>query len=369
MIKNKQLNIFIDKSLHDYPVIIEAGITENIGAVMQKIFQNRSFKSFHIVTDDVVAPIYLEKFLRTLKGDCHHYIIESGEKSKNMSALNDLLNKILKDKINRQSVIIALGGGVIGDLAGFAASILMRGVSYIQIPTTLLAQVDSSVGGKTGINTDMGKNLIGSFYHPSAVFIDPLVLQTLPLRELKAGYAEVLKYSFINQPLFFKYLDENSDLFYELSTEALAEMIFQSVQTKAEIVAQDPFEKTDVRALLNFGHTFGHALETLGKYDGRLLHGEAVALGMRMAIAFSLKLGLCPQDEAEQMMKHMDKMALIKNIPFPVTADMILENMRKDKKNKNDNISLILLKGLGKAFKIDDVEPQALSIFLEEYLG
>jgi 3-dehydroquinate synthase len=369
----KTLKIEIAQAKTAYPVIIHAGMIGDIAPFIQKLTADGGFpheiKTIHVVTDDMVAPLYLDKMLAALPYRAHQYIISYGEKAKNINELNNLLNKMLENKIDRQSVVVALGGGVIGDLAGFAAGIMMRGVPYIQVPTTLLAQVDSSVGGKTGINSDFGKNMIGAFHHPKAVLIDPLVLKTLPMRELKAGYAEVLKYSFINKPLFFKYLDENVNLFYEQVSAVLTEVIAHSITAKAEIVAEDPYEMTGARALLNLGHTFGHALETLGQYDGRLLHGEAVALGMRMAIAYSLSLGLCPSDEAAAMLRHMDKAGLIKDIPFTITADMILDSMKKDKKNTDQKISLILLRGLGKAFKANDVDPQSLYLFLKAYLA
>lgn len=285
--------------------------------------------------------------------------VPGGEQTKSFKALEEVLDWMLSHKVDRHSVFFAVGGGVIGDLGGFAASTVMRGIAYIQIPTTLLAQVDSSVGGKTGINTARGKNLVGSFYQPKMVLCDTDTLVTLPERELKAGYAEVAKYGLINDMAFFEWLEENGNDVLSLENSAVTYAIEKSCQAKAAIVAEDEREGGK-RALLNLGHTFGHALEAAAEYDGRLLHGEAVSIGMVMAFRLSQKMGLCAQEVPSRVAAHLSdcglKIALQEITPhLKHTPDELYNLMLSDKKAKAGQIGFILARGIGEAFQTYDV--------------
>ncbi|MGV3279089.1 3-dehydroquinate synthase [Rickettsiales bacterium LUAb2] len=287
--------------------------------------------------------------------------------SKNLSTLEYILGECLKCKINRSSVIIAVGGGTVGDLAGFSASILLRGIKYINIPTSLLAAVDSSIGGKTGIDHALGKNLIGSFHIPSLVIIDNNLLNSLPPREILSGFAEIIKYSLIIDKLFWDYLITNYKKLFILEEEFLTKIIHTSCEIKQKIVKEDPFETKNIRTLLNFGHTFGHALEKLNNYDSNtLLHGEAVAIGINMAVKFSHYLGYITDEDTKQINNFIEKLGFaldpqkINNFSIP----NLINAMRNDKKNYNQNITLILLKGIGKAFVANDITSDILTEFL-----
>jgi 3-dehydroquinate synthase len=278
-------------------------------------------------------------------------ITKAGEDSKSFVNLQDLCEKILAENIDRKSLLVAFGGGVVGDLTGFIASILMRGIDFIQIPTSLLAQVDSSVGGKTAINSKHGKNLIGSFHQPKLVICDLNLLKTLPVREMRAGYAEIVKYGLINNKEFFEFLDDNYQDIIS-GKDVLAEAIYQSCKSKAEIVARDEKEN-DIRALLNLGHTFAHALETDTKYNDKLIHGEAVAIGMCLAFEFSVMFNLCSKQDALSVKEHLQKVCLptsFSDIDHKWNAKRLLEHMMHDKKNEHGNLTLVLTKGIGQAF-------------------
>lgn len=354
-----------------YDILIEAGMLRTAQNVPISVLKGRRI---FVVTDQNVVGSYMEpaknffdKNGATVEAAV---VLDIGESQKSFVVLQYVVEKLLDLGIDRQSVVVALGGGVVGDIAGFAASMVMRGVDFVQMPTTLLAQVDSSVGGKTGINTAQGKNLAGAFYQPLGVLIDPETLKTLPKRELLAGYAEVLKYSLINDPGFFDWLDERTESLSADNTDVLAEMIQRSCQSKATIVAQDEKEQ-GIRALLNLGHTFGHALEALAGYDGRLLHGEAVAIGMLWAFRFSEKQGLCPSSDVEKLVGHYEKIGLptgIGSLGLSASADEILSYMKRDKKAKKGHITLILAKGIGQAFQTDTVADKDLAAFLEEVI-
>lgn len=299
----------------------------------------------------------------------HHMEIEGGEAAKSYPRLQDVLSWMLAHKVDRGSVLFVVGGGVIGDLGGFAASITLRGIPFVQVPTTLLSQVDSSVGGKTGINAPEGKNLIGSFYQPVAVLCDTDTLKTLPERELKAGYAEVVKYGLIDKPAFFDWLEAHGKDVLALKPEALIYAIDVSCRAKADIVARDEKETGD-RALLNLGHTFGHALEALAGYDGRLLHGEAVSIGMGMAFDLSVRMGLCPASDLARMRAHLAHMGLktrVADITPPVTADTadIVAKMAHDKKNMSGVLTFILARGIGKSFRCADVRRDDVAAAIE----
>lgn len=313
-----------------------------------------------VVADKNVAP-HLATLKNALAGAraLHVMEIEGGEKAKSWPYLEKISAWLLQNGVDRHSLFIALGGGVIGDLGGFAASIAMRGIPYVQIPTTLLAQVDSSVGGKTGINTDEGKNLIGAFYQPRAVICDAATLKTLPARELRAGYAEIVKYGLINDPAFFDWLEVNGSKVLALDPAALSHAVRTSCAAKAAIVGQDERE-SGARALLNLGHTFAHALEAAAGFNGSLLHGEAVSIGMVLAHRLCVKMGLCPAADAARIEKHLKDCGLkteVRDIAPALTqsAEEIADLMKHDKKSVSGRITFILSRGIGAAFTSADV--------------
>jgi 3-dehydroquinate synthase len=319
-----------------------------------------------VVTDTNVAEIHLAPFLDVLGQaglDARPVVMPPGEGSKSFAGLETLTSKLLDMEISRGGLIVALGGGVIGDLTGFAAGILKRGVAFAQVPTTLLSQVDSSVGGKTGINTPQGKNLIGVFHQPRLVIADTALLATLPVRERRAGYAEVAKYGALGDAEFFTWLEQNGPLALSGDSNAMVHAVAHSCQMKADIVARDERE-TGERALLNLGHTFGHALEALTGYSDRLLHGEGVAIGMALAFRLSVKLGLAPGQNAERFERHLKAVGLpsaISDIPGTrPDTDALIAAMGHDKKVADGKINFVLLRGLGQAFVTADVPAAAL---------
>jgi len=295
-------------------------------------------------------------------------VLPPGEATKSWSHVGQVCEALLAAKIERGDIVVALGGGVIGDLAGFAAAIVRRGVRFVQVPTSLLAQVDSSVGGKTGVNSPHGKNLIGAFYQPSLVLADTAALDTLPVRELRAGYAEVAKYGLIDQPEFFAWCEQNWQGVYE-GTEAREYAVATSCAAKAAVVARDETETGD-RALLNLGHTFGHALERLTHYDSaRLVHGEGVAIGMAQAFRFSARLGLCAPADADRVARHLAAAGLPVHpaqVPGGVgTVDEVLEAMAQDKKVSRGALTFILARGIGQSFIAKNVPRDDVRAFLE----
>lgn len=306
-----------------------------------------------VVTDENVHALH-GKTLETALSDyeTHMILIPAGENQKSFDGLKTVLNRLFDAGFDRNDTVIAFGGGVIGDLTGFAASIYKRGCHFIQIPTTLLAQVDSSVGGKTAINNHYGKNLIGAFYQPQCVIADTSVLKTLPDRELKAGYAEVLKYGLLGDREFFDWLDKNGPDVLTLQPEAIAKAVAVSCRTKARIVAADEHERGQ-RALLNLGHTFAHALELEARYSGDLLHGEAVSAGMDMAFEFSAAQGLCDQKDVAALKQHLEKTNLtsIANVRGLLqNPEALISHMDQDKKNEGGALTLILARAIGDAF-------------------
>ena len=295
-------------------------------------------------------------------------ILPAGESTKSYANFEKLCDAALAAKMERGDFLIALGGGVIGDLTGFAAACLRRGMRFIQIPTTLLSQVDSSVGGKTGINSPLGKNLIGAFHQPSLVLIDTQTLGTLSTREFRAGYAEVVKYGLIDKPEFFAWLEANWRAAFQRGPE-LSRAIAVSCAAKAAVVARDETEQGD-RALLNLGHTFGHAFERIVKYDGRkLVHGEGVAIGACCAFRFSAHLGLCPKEAAERVERHFAEVGLptrIRQIDgWSAGADEIIEAMRQDKKVQRGALTFILARDVGSSFIAKNIESESVRAFLE----
>ncbi len=328
-----------------------------------------------IITDETVAKLHLHPLQASLdaaeiRNDV--IVVPPGEASKSFPRLQSLLDELLDLRVERRDTILALGGGVIGDLAGFAAAILRRGVDFIQIPTTLLAQVDSSVGGKTAINARQGKNLIGAFYQPRFVLADVSTLDSLPKRDLKAGYGEVVKYGLIDNFAFFEWLEEHGAALLSGERAALCHAVAVSCRAKAAVVARDERESGD-RALLNLGHTFAHALEAHGEYDGRLLHGEAVSMGLNMAFTLSARLGLCPSQDAERLRRHLEDMQLCVD-PRQIglgglTPEIMLHHMRQDKKVSDSRLTFILARGIGKSFISNDVSESEVRDMLQTALG
>jgi 3-dehydroquinate synthase len=324
-----------------------------------------------VVSDANAAALYLQPLAESLEREKIYIgqaIVAPGEASKSFAVLAGLSERLLESGVERGDCVVALGGGVVGDLAGFAASVLRRGVRFIQIPTSLLAQVDSSVGGKTGIDTKQGKNLIGAFHQPSLVLADTSVLSTLPPREFRSGYAEVAKYGLIGDAPFFTWLETHWQAVFAGDRDDRLHAIATSIRTKAKIVEEDEFELTGIRALLNLGHTFGHALEAFAGYSERLLHGEAIAIGMRLAFDFSAEQGLCPTEDAARVAQHLTAVGLptkVSQIPGNKPApDELLALMAQDKKVEGGKLALVLVRRIGEAILERNVKMDALTKFL-----
>jgi 3-dehydroquinate synthase len=316
-----------------------------------------------IVTDTNLCPLYADRLKQAIdQPDCPVWQMPAGEAEKNLDRFAELLNAMAAHRIGRDGGVLALGGGVVGDLAGFAAACYMRGVAFIQIPTSLLAMVDSSVGGKTAVDLPAGKNLAGAFHQPKAVWIDTDVLQTLPEREFRAGLAEVVKYGAIGDPVFFNWLENHADALLNKDPDALAFAISHCCAQKAGVVARDETEQGE-RALLNFGHTFGHALEVLLDYSA-LVHGEAVSIGMVMAADYSALCNLAPAADAQRLRALLQKFGLPVCAPPGLDAHAILSKMYLDKKAVNNRLRLILWRGIGHAMMVSDVNADELSDFL-----
>ncbi|HAI70209.1 MAG TPA: 3-dehydroquinate synthase [Gammaproteobacteria bacterium] len=313
-----------------------------------------------VVTNETVAPLYLEKTLSAFANYQTAYVIlPDGEKYKTLEILNPIFETLLKRHFDRQTTLVALGGGVVGDITGFAAAAYQRGVPFIQIPTTLLAQVDSSVGGKTGVNHALGKNMIGAFHQPTSVVIDTKTLETLDDRQLSAGLAEVIKYGLINDLDFFEWLENHATDLLARDPQTLSHAIAQSCQDKATLVAEDERENGR-RALLNLGHTFGHAIET-GMGYGQVLHGEGVAIGMVLAAQMSARLGWIKEADVSRAMALIEKIGLPTRLPEAMTTDQMLALMQVDKKVRQGKIRLVLLEKLGQAIITDDYDPKVLN--------
>jgi 3-dehydroquinate synthase len=353
----------VELANHSYDVMIGANIIHQCGQWIKPFTpRGRSF----IVTDTTVAGHYLAPLKNALSASeiiADEMILTPGEKTKNMDSLGHVMSALIDAKIERTDAIIALGGGVIGDLVGFAASILRRGTNFIQVPTTLLAQVDSSVGGKTAINMPQGKNLVGAFHQPVLVLADTDCLSTLPARELRAGYAEVIKYGLINDPGFFAWCENNGAALLSGDVAARTFAIEASVKAKAAIVAQDPNETTGIRALLNLGHTFGHALEAELKYSDRLLHGEAVGIGMQLAFDYSVSQGICPHQDAERLRAHLAVAGMMSDYHSLTNASgaHLVAHMQQDKKRQSGTLPFLLARGIGQTYldktvNLDDIE-------------
>ena len=327
-----------------------------------------------IVTDDNVAPIWLKPLTDSLEQagiKTQPIVLPAGEQTKNFGQLESLVSDILNLGIDRQTTLLALGGGVIGDITGFAAAVTLRGINFIQIPTSLLAQVDSSVGGKTGINTAYGKNLVGAFYQPQLVLADISALRTLPRRQFLAGYAEIVKYGLIDDPEFFAWCENNASSLIDGDPDALAFAVHKSCQAKARIVSAEEREAGQ-RALLNLGHTFGHALEAESGYGDKLLHGEAVGIGMVLAFELSNRLNLCDQGDVGRIRAHFEAAGLKTTLDGLAdsswNAGKLMEHMGKDKKVEAGSIAFILAHGIGKSFICRDVNMPDVKFVLERAL-
>lgn len=370
MSSRTQLSVALEGRAYD--IHIGGGLLAEAGRLIAATLPRRRVV---VVTDANVAPLHLAAVARSL-GDAgvralEPVILPAGEQTKSFPQLASLLEALLESGIDRKSVLVALGGGVIGDLVGFAAAIALRGIDFVQIPTTLLAQVDSSVGGKTGINLPQGKNLVGAFHQPRLVLADTQALDTLPRRELLAGYAEIVKYGLIDQPDFFTWLEANGVALLAGDAAARRHAVEVSCRAKAAVVAADEKE-AGARALLNLGHTFGHALEAELGYDGRLLHGEAVAIGMKLAFDLSAELGLCPAAEGARVAGHLQATGLPHRIPALAGADAaerLLAHMRLDKKASDGRLTFILAHAIGKSFIANDVEEAPVLAVLRRALA
>ncbi|MET3583136.1 3-dehydroquinate synthase [Mesorhizobium robiniae] len=352
-----------------YDILIGSGLLSRAGTEISRRLPGTRAA---VVTDVNVAAAHLDTLKAGLeKGGIQPAVITlpAGEKTKSFEHLEEVVDGVLAARLERGDVVIALGGGVIGDLAGFAAGIVRRGMNFVQIPTSLLAQVDSSVGGKTGINSARGKNLVGVFHQPRLVLADTEVLDTLPIREFRAGYAELAKYGLIDRPDFFAWLEENWGQVFAGGPKR-AEAIAEACRAKADVVARDEFETGD-RALLNLGHTFGHALEAATSYDSaRLVHGEGVAIGMALAYRFSSRLNLASPDDAARVEAHLRAVGLpwrMADIPGELPdSEALLAFITQDKKVSRGTLTFILTRGIGQAFIARDVPASEVLSFLKE---
>jgi 3-dehydroquinate synthase len=355
-----------------YDILIGPALIDRAGELSAGLLASRRVI---VVTDETVAPLYGARLSASFEkaGIATTTVtVPAGESSKEFASFGRLMNALLDQRPDRKVTLVALGGGVVGDLTGFAAASLLRGVDFVQVPTTLLAQVDSSVGGKTGINTRHGKNLIGAFYQPRLVLADTEVLDTLPRRELLAGYAEVAKYGLIDDPAFWGWCETNGAAVLAGDAARRTYAIEQSCLSKARIVAADERETTDLRALLNLGHTFGHALEAETGFGPELLHGEAVGAGMAMAFDLSAQIGLCPPADAARVRRHLDAVGLpvrLRTIGGDNRrrwdAGRLIEHMRGDKKAEAGKLTFILARGIGQAFVTREVDETSLRGLLD----
>jgi 3-dehydroquinate synthase len=352
-----------------YDIVIGEGLLDGAGTRFADLFPGRRFG---IVTDTEVAKAQLPRLSASLEeaGIGHTSIVlPNGESTKSLARLGEVVDGLLAARLERGDLVIALGGGVIGDLAGFAAAIARRGMDFVQLPTSLLAQVDSSVGGKTGINSPHGKNLIGAFHQPRLVLADLDALATLPERQFAAGYAEVVKYGLIDDAAFYFWLEEHRRAIFSGDSALRAEMVARCCAAKTRFVLEDEKE-TGVRALLNLGHTFGHALEKATGYSDRLLHGEGVSIGMVLAYAFSARLGLAPSQDTGRIAQHLAAAGLptrLADIPGDLPGtDVLMEAIAQDKKVVRGTLTFILTRGIGQAFIETSVDPGTVAAFIEE---
>ena len=358
--------LIVHTQSHDYPIVITEQSTTEHSSMAKQIAPYVSGRQVLIVTNDTVAPLYLKALEDELAEQfvVKVCVLPDGEQYKNQASIDQIYDALMTEHFNRDVTLVALGGGVVGDMTGFAAASFMRGVNFIQIPTTLLSQVDSSVGGKTGINHPQGKNMIGAFWQPQMVLADMSTLKTLPARELSAGVAEIIKYALIMDEAFLTWLEANLPAMMALDLAVLGEAVKRCCQYKADVVAQDERE-SGVRALLNFGHTFGHVIETHEGY-GNWLHGEAVAAGMVQAAELSQKIGWLTDDEVVRI-KRVLELANLPITPPAIDVDTALDLMGHDKKVKHGQIRLILLKSIGDAVMTNEFDGQLLHEVLSKH--
>lgn len=355
----------------EYNIRVGQGLIASAGSEIAPLLRR---KKVAVVTDENVGAVHLETLRAGLEAEgitMTSLTLPAGEATKSWPHFTRTVEWLLSEQVERRDVVVALGGGVIGDLVGFAAAVLRRGVRFVQIPTSLLAQVDSSVGGKTGINTPHGKNLVGAFHQPSLVLADTDALQTLTPRDFLAGYGEVVKYGLLGDANFFEWLEKNAPKMAAGDVKARIYAVKRSVEMKAEIVLRDETEQGD-RALLNLGHTFCHAFEAATGYSDRLLHGEGVAIGCALAFELSSRLGLCPQEDPSRLRQHLREMGTkvdLADIPGDLpNADKLLDLMGQDKKVIDGQLRFILARGIGKAFVTSDVPRDMVRTLLQEAL-
>jgi 3-dehydroquinate synthase len=353
----------VDLGARSYPILIGAGLLGDKDVLARYLGR----RDVLLVSNTTVQPLYASRLTDILPaGRLVQATLPDGEEHKTLASVTRLLDVLVANRFNRDCVVAALGGGVVGDMAGFAAACYQRGVDYVQIPTTILAQVDSSVGGKTGVNHPGGKNLIGAFHQPIAVLADTETLQTLPDRELRAGLAEVIKYGLIHDGAFFSWLETNIGALLAREAKALAYAIRRSCEVKAEIVGRDEREQGE-RALLNFGHTFGHAIEAATGYT-RWLHGEAVGAGMLMAATLSCEAGLIPSSDVDRLRALLERTGLPTSVQ-DISPTRMIELMRIDKKVKEGRMRFVLLRSIGASFVTADYPEPALQRALASHLG
>ena len=361
----------VDLGLRSYEVRIGPGLIGRAGAEIAPLLKRRKVA---VVTDETVAAVHLERLVASFAAEgiaVSSLALPAGEATKSWPHFTRTLEWLLEEKVERRDVVVAFGGGVIGDLVGFAAAVLRRGVRFVQIPTTLLAQVDSSVGGKTGLNTPQGKNLVGAFHQPSLVLADIDALATLPARDFLAGYGEVVKYGLLGDSAFFDWLEANAPAMAEGDAVARQYAVRRSVEMKAGIVSRDETEEGE-RALLNLGHTFCHALEKATGYSDRLLHGEGVAIGCALAFELSQRMGLCSQEAPSRVRAHLKAMGLktdLRDIAGDLPdAAALVALMGQDKKVIDGRLRFVLARGIGEAFVAEDVPPDLVTALLAEAL-
>ena len=365
----KETKLNIVTKTEKYPIIIGSNLTSNVS----KIFKLNSiyFEKCFIVIDRNIPKKFISNIKRSLKNKkVYVFFFNASEKNKNINSVNKILEILLNKNFSRNDVLISLGGGITGDVSGFAASLFKRGLKFINIPTTLLAQVDSSIGGKTGVNSKYGKNLIGSFYQPSLVISDTQFLKSLSKREIICGYGEILKHSLIDNKKFFNFLNNNLKKIINLSSPFIEKAIYESCKIKKKVVEKDEKE-IGLRKILNFGHTFAHAYEAGLGYNHKLNHGEAVILGMKTALSFSLKENMLSRSEYNLIINHIYNSGLpfsVKNYFSIKDLNKLLSFMIKDKKNNSGNINLVLLKKIGKPIFNKQYSKKKVSSFLEKFL-
>ena len=366
----KPINLKIKTKTQEYSIIIGLNIVSNINKIIND--NSINFKKCLLIIDTNIPKKIISKIKKSLnKKNVYVYFFRASEINKNQKSVNKILDILLNKNFSREDCLISIGGGITGDITGFAASLFKRGLKFINIPTTLLSQVDSSIGGKTGVNTKQGKNLIGTFYQPNLVISDIQFLKTLPKRELICGYGEILKHSLIANKKFYNFLNQNSNKIFNLSSPFIEQAIHESCKIKKNVVEKDEKEN-GLRKILNFGHTFAHAYEASLGYSKKLNHGEAVILGMKSALNFSLKNNLLKKNDYNSIEKHI----LSSNLPSAINKlfkvkdlNKILSFMLKDKKNNSDKISLVLLKKIGSPLINKEYDKKSLGIFLKNELS